>query len=120
MLEERFLQKTAAKLVKEQMKDPCICLFLSKKEAGVGCPLWQEVTAMFLPRCIGLIGILSKLRAVLYKKWEAPNLKKTIFQLIVPRKLIAQILEELIFLQVGTLASIKRLKKYGAILLGDM
>ena len=36
---------------------------------------------------------------VLYKKWETPNLKKTIFQLIVPRKLIAQILEELIFLQ---------------------
>jgi len=39
-------------------------LILSKKEAGVGCLLWQEVTAMFLSRCIGLIGILSKLRTV--------------------------------------------------------
>ena len=28
---------------KEQMEDPCICLFLSKKEAGMGRPSWQEV-----------------------------------------------------------------------------
>lgn len=31
---------------------------------------------------------------VLYKKWEALDLKKNIFQLIVPKKRIKQILEE--------------------------
>jgi len=31
---------------------------------------------------------------ILYKKWEAPNLRSSIFQLVVPRKRINQILEE--------------------------
>ena len=47
MLEEWFLQKTAAKIApwcKEQMEDLCICLF-SKKEAGVERSSWQEVAA---------------------------------------------------------------------------
>ena len=56
---------------------------------------------MFLPRCISPIDSLEIKDGVLYKKWEAPNLKKTIFLLIVPRKLITQILEELYKSPVG-------------------
>jgi len=68
---------------------------------------------MFLSKCIDSIGIFSKLKTVLYKKWKVPNLKKTIFQLIMPRKLITKFWKSYIILQVGTLASIKRLTKYG-------
>jgi len=47
----------------------------------------------YLPKFIGLIALVVH-NGVLHKKWEAPNLKSSILQVIVPRKCIKRVLEE--------------------------
>ncbi|XP_018378045.1 PREDICTED: uncharacterized protein LOC108770817 [Trachymyrmex cornetzi] len=61
---------------KEQLEDPNISIFLLSKETGER-PAWREIAS----------------RDVL-QRWEAPSLKKSILQLVVPRGRISQILEE--------------------------
>jgi len=80
---------------RKQLEDPVVSIFLKGKEQNYR-PNWEEVAEK---------GISSKIywthwdtlvaqNGVLYKKWEAPNLKSYIMQLVVPQKCIKQILEE--------------------------
>ncbi|XP_072765799.1 uncharacterized protein [Anoplolepis gracilipes] len=79
---------------KHQLEDPIISIFLQAKEEGIR-PLRQEISGQ---------DSLSKIYwsywdslivkdGVLLRKWESPNLKRIIFQIIVPKKCITQILE---------------------------
>ena len=65
---------------KEQMEDPCIFLFLSKKEAGEERPLWQEASAKDILYW-SYWDFLEIKEGVFYKRWEAPNLKKKRFSI---------------------------------------
>jgi len=79
----------------EQLQDPEISVFLLGKEVGERSDR-QEIASK---RTIAKVywsywDSLEIQSGVFYKKWEPPNLKNTIIQLIVPKTQIKQILEE--------------------------
>lgn len=79
----------------EQKEDSGISLIYKSKETGIR-PSRSEVAAEDSSAQIYFTywdAIFLK-DSLLYKLWEAPNLKRKILQLIVPRKRIKQILEE--------------------------
>lgn len=80
---------------KEQLKDPSVSLILLSKEAGRR-PKPEEVAAgnISLKVYLSYWDALVVHDGVLFKRWEAPNLKSSILQVIVPRSKIKQILEE--------------------------
>jgi len=79
----------------DQLQDPEISIFLLGKEIGER-PTWQEIASKGTAAKIywSYWDSLEIQDGVLYKRWETPNLKDTIIQLIVPRIRIRQILEE--------------------------
>lgn len=80
---------------KDQKEDPSISVIFQGKETGVR-PSFSEIAA----RDVSSRTYWSYWDAllikddVLYKRWEAPNLKSSFLQLIVPRKRIKDILKE--------------------------
>lgn len=81
---------------KDQREDPSIALFYRAKEAEVPRPPRSgEISRDTSLRVYWLYwDTLILKNGVLYKKWEAPNLRSTVLQLIVPRKRVKEILEE--------------------------
>lgn len=81
---------------KDQREDPSIALFYRAKEAEVPRPpRSEEISGDTSLRVYWLYwDALILKNGVLYKKWEAPNLRSTVLQLIVPRKRVKEILEE--------------------------
>lgn len=79
---------------KKQEEDPIISVFIQGKKLGRR-PLRQDLAIFDLSAKIYLSywDALVLKDGVLYKKWEAPNLKSEIFQIIVPKKEIKEILE---------------------------
>lgn len=78
----------------KQLQDPIISIFLRAKEMG----------SHFLRQELNLQDISAKIyssywdalilkNGVLFKKWESPNLKSVIFQIIVPKESVNRILE---------------------------
>ncbi|XP_071652203.1 uncharacterized protein [Temnothorax longispinosus] len=80
---------------KEQLEDVSIAFIYRGKETGIR-PSRFEIPAGNVSARIywSYWDALSLKDGVLYKRWEAPNLKSSIFQLIVPRNRVNQILEE--------------------------
>lgn len=70
-------------------------VFLRGKEAGVR-PLHSDISKKFLLEFTGPIGSSCCLaqNGILYKRWEAPSLKKSLFQIVVPRNRVKDILRE--------------------------
>ncbi|XP_011688274.1 PREDICTED: uncharacterized protein LOC105450226 [Wasmannia auropunctata] len=81
----------ASRLSQNGMND-----FLLRKEANER-PSWQEIASKDVSTKIywSYWDSLEIKNGVLYKKWEAPNLKESIAQLIVPKKWVKRILEEI-------------------------
>jgi len=79
---------------KHQLEDSVVSFFLLAKEE-VRHPLRQEIFALGNSARIywSYWDSLFVKDGVLFKRWESPNLKKIIFQIVVPRKCITQILE---------------------------
>jgi len=79
----------------DQLQDPEISVFLLGKEIGER-PAWQEITAKGTTAKVywSYWNSLEIQNGVLYKRWETPNLKNIVLQLIVPKNRIKQILEE--------------------------
>jgi len=79
----------------EQLNDPDISIFLLGKEVDTR-PMWQAVASKGMAAKIywSYWDSLQVQNGILYKRWETPNLKNTIIQLIVPKTRIKQILEE--------------------------
>jgi len=79
----------------EQLQDSEISIFLQGKEIGER-PIWQEITSKGTAAKVywSYWDSLEVQNGVLYKRWETPNLKNTVVQLIVPKIRIKQILEE--------------------------
>ncbi|CAL1687616.1 unnamed protein product [Lasius platythorax] len=77
-----------------QLGDPIISMFIQGKELEKR-PCWQEVVKQDVAAKIywSYWDALVLKDGVLFKKWESPNLKSKIFQIIVPRNFINQILE---------------------------
>ena len=79
---------------KKQSEDPIISLFLQGKEINKRPELKEinrDVSARIYWSYWDALVVKDK---ILYKRWESPNLKSEIFQIIVPRNLINQVLEE--------------------------
>ncbi|RLU16500.1 hypothetical protein DMN91_010568 [Ooceraea biroi] len=70
-------------------------MFLRSKESGVR-PEWQAIAPQGIPAKIywSQWKALTVVDGVLYKKWESPNLKSNVLQMIVPTKKIEEILKE--------------------------
>jgi len=68
----------------EQLQDPEISVFLLGKEVGVR-PVWQEIASKGTAAKVywSYWDSLESQSGVLYKRWESPNLKNTVIQLIV-------------------------------------
>jgi len=79
----------------EQLNDSDISIFLLGKEVDTRST-WQEVALKGTAAKIywSYWDSLQVQNGILYKRWENPNLKNTIIQLIVPKTRIKQILEE--------------------------
>lgn len=100
------IEKTVARLVlqgenleewqKDQEEDPNIAIIIQGKRKGTRPPrsdlTTHEISAQIYWSYWDAL-ILQD--GILYKKWEAPNLKSSFLQLIVPRKRVKQILEEI-------------------------
>lgn len=80
---------------RDQMEDSSISLILQGKEEGVR-PSRSELDPEDVSAQLywSYWEALTLRDGVLYKRWDAPNLKSRIFQLIVPRKRIKEILEK--------------------------
>ncbi|XP_024890231.1 uncharacterized protein LOC112466400, partial [Temnothorax curvispinosus] len=80
----------------EQRVDPSISIILRGKEAGVR-PSRTEIAAEDVSAQVywAYWDALVLKEGILYRKWEAPNLKSSFLQLIVPRRLVKGILEEM-------------------------
>jgi len=71
-----------------------ICFDFSAGKNIIVDPLGRRLSLReYLLRFIGLIAIVVQ-NEVLYKKWETPNLKSNILQVIIPQKCIKRKLEE--------------------------
>lgn len=69
-------------------------MFLRRKELRVR-PSWQEVRHDVSAKIYWTYWDALILReGVLFKKWESPNFRSEIFQIVVPRNFIKQIMEE--------------------------
>ncbi|KMQ85118.1 integrase core domain protein [Lasius niger] len=80
---------------KEQIEDPSISFIYRGKETGIRPSRLEIPTRDVAARIYwSYWNALSLKDGVLYRKWKAPSLKSSIFQLIVPRNRINQILEE--------------------------
>ncbi|XP_018378085.1 PREDICTED: uncharacterized protein LOC108770849 [Trachymyrmex cornetzi] len=79
----------------EQLEDPSIAIILQGKETGIR-PSWQEIASRDASAKIywSYWDSLELRNGVLYKRWEAPNLRDSIAQLVVPKGRIQQILEQ--------------------------
>jgi len=79
----------------DQLQDPEISIFLLGKEIGERSA-WQEIAAKGTSARVywSYWDSLEIQNGVLYKRWETPNLKNTVIQLIIPKIRIKQILEE--------------------------
>jgi len=79
----------------EQLNDSDISIFLLGKGIDTR-PMWQEVASKRTAAKIywSYWDSLQVQNGILYKRWETPNLKNIIIQLIVPKTQIKQILEE--------------------------
>jgi len=79
----------------EQLQDSEISIFLQGKEIGER-PVWQEIASKGIAAKVYWTywDSLEVQNGVLYKRWETPNLKNTVVQLIVPKIRRKQILEE--------------------------
>jgi len=78
-----------------QEQDPEISIFLLGKEIDKR-PTWQEIASKETAAKVywSYWDSLEIQSGVLYKKWETPNLKNTVIQLIIPKTRIKQILEK--------------------------
>ena len=79
---------------KDQLEDSVISFFLKGKELG-RCPLRRDLSLLDSSARIyfSYWDALFIKNGVLYKKWESPNSKLEIFQVVVPRNRIKQVLE---------------------------
>jgi len=79
----------------EQLLDPETSVFLVGKEIDER-PAWQEIASKGTAAKVywSYWDSLEVQSGVLYKRWESPNLKNIVVQLIVPKTRIKQILEE--------------------------
>jgi len=79
----------------DQLQDPEISVFLLGKDIGER-PAWQKIVAKGTAAKVywSYWNSLEIQSGVLYKRWETPNLKNVLLQLIVPKTRIKQILEE--------------------------
>jgi len=79
----------------DQLQDPNISIFLLGKEVGVRS-IWQKIVSKGTAAKVywSYWDSLEIQNGVLYKRWETPNLKNTVIQVIVPKTRIKQILEE--------------------------
>ncbi|KMQ86232.1 integrase core domain protein [Lasius niger] len=76
------------------MGDPIISMFLQRKEINER-PNLQEINRDISAKIYWSYWDALILKdGVLYKKWESPNLKSEIFQIIVPKDFISQVMEE--------------------------
>ncbi|KMQ88146.1 integrase core domain protein [Lasius niger] len=80
---------------KEQEEDPSISIILRGKRERER-PYRSEIAAQDVSAQIYWMywDALILREGILYKKWEAPNLKSSFLQLVVPRKRVKEILEE--------------------------
>lgn len=81
---------------KDQLEDPILTKFIRGKKKDQRPP-WQEIISEDSSAKIYWLhwdSLILK-EGVLYRKWESPNLRNYIFQIIVPQKKIREILEEL-------------------------
>ncbi|XP_071650022.1 uncharacterized protein [Temnothorax longispinosus] len=80
---------------KEQTEDAEIAFFLRAKETGIRPPR-SEIPGGDVSSQIYWLhwDALVLKEGILYKKWEAPNLKTSFLQLVVPRSRVKEILEE--------------------------
>jgi len=79
---------------KEQLEDQIVSIFLQGKEHD--CRFnWEEIVAKGISSKIYWThwDVLVVRNGVLHKKWEAPNMKSNILQVIVPQKCIKRMLE---------------------------
>lgn len=80
---------------KDQLEDPDVAIFVKGKEEGRR-PSWQEIAARDTSAKVywSYWDALMLKDDILYKKWEAPNLKSCLYQIVVPRKRISSIIKE--------------------------
>jgi len=79
---------------KRQIEDPTVSMFLREKELGER-PCWQVVKRDVSAKIYWTHwDALVVKGGVLFKKWESPNFKSEVFQIIVPKDFIGQIMEE--------------------------
>jgi len=90
-LEEEDLEKWR----QGQRSDPSVSIMILGKETNVR-PSHSEIAALDISAQIywSYWDALVIIDGVLYKRWVAPNLKTNVFQLIVPRNRVKEILEE--------------------------
>jgi len=80
---------------KDQLEDPVISLICQRKEKGERPSSMEVKNADVTIRVyLAYWDALYLKDGILYKKWEAPSLKRSVFQLVVPQKRVRQILEE--------------------------
>ncbi|KMQ92912.1 integrase core domain protein, partial [Lasius niger] len=91
VLEEENLEEWR----KGQREDPSVSIILRGKEMGVR-PGHSEIAAQDVSAQIywSYWDALTVQDGILYKRWEAPNLKFSFLQLVVPQKRVKEILEE--------------------------
>lgn len=80
---------------KEQEEDSDIAIILRGKKEGIRPPRSELAAQSISAQLYWMYWDALVLQdEILYKKWEAPNLKSSFLQLIVPRKRVKEILEE--------------------------
>ncbi|KMQ86489.1 krab-a domain-containing protein [Lasius niger] len=80
---------------KDQEEDPNIAIIIQGKREGTRPPRSDLATRDISAQIYWTYwDALVLQNGILYKKWEAPNLKSSFLQLIVPRKRVKEILEE--------------------------